>query len=201
MAIHSSILAWKKPMDRGAWRAINSPWSCKSDTTQQLNNNNETYFTVCLCCVILPARWYETHFLDEVTEGQSGQLTYPKAHSWEQQWNLNLVLFYSKTACFPVVVTVLYSFYWFCLQMSACLVAQLCPTLCDPTAHEAPLSMEFSQQEHWSGLPFVLQGIFLTQGQNPCLLPLLHCRQTLYCRAAGELQGQQHFSKGEILSD
>ena len=36
-------------------------------------------------------------------------------------------------------------------------VTQLCPTLCDPmdyTAHQAPLSMEFSRQEYWSGLPF-----------------------------------------------
>ena len=34
-------------------------------------------------------------------------------------------------------------------------VAQLCPTLCDPwtVAHQAPLSMGFSRQEYWSGLP------------------------------------------------
>ena len=33
---------------------------------------------------------------------------------------------------------------------------QSCPTLCDPTdtAHQAPLSLGFSRQEHWSGLPF-----------------------------------------------
>ena len=33
------------------------------------------------------------------------------------------------------------------------LVTQLCPTLCDPmdVAHQAPLSMEFSRQEYWSG--------------------------------------------------
>jgi len=34
------------------------------------------------------------------------------------------------------------------------LVAQLCPTLCDPMdyiAHEALLSMEFSRQGYWSG--------------------------------------------------
>jgi len=32
-------------------------------------------------------------------------------------------------------------------------VAQQCPTLCDPmtTACQAPLSMEFSRQEYWSG--------------------------------------------------
>ena len=35
-------------------------------------------------------------------------------------------------------------------------VTQLCPTLCDPwtVAYQAPLSMEFSRQEYWSGLPF-----------------------------------------------
>ena len=34
-------------------------------------------------------------------------------------------------------------------------VAQSCLTLCDPwtVAHKAPLSMGFSSQEYWSGLP------------------------------------------------
>ena len=41
-------------------------------------------------------------------------------------------------------------------------------------AHQAPLSMGFSRQEYRSGLPFPLQGIFLTEGWNP---GLLHCRQ------------------------
>ena len=33
---------------------------------------------------------------------------------------------------------------------------QSCPTLCDPIdgAHQAPPSLGFSRQEHWSGLPF-----------------------------------------------
>ena len=33
---------------------------------------------------------------------------------------------------------------------------QLCPTLYDPIdgAHQAPPSLGFSRQEHWSGLPF-----------------------------------------------
>ena len=33
-------------------------------------------------------------------------------------------------------------------------------------AHQVPLSMEFSRQEYWSGLPFPLQGIFFIQGLN-----------------------------------
>ena len=33
---------------------------------------------------------------------------------------------------------------------------QSCPTLCDPIdgSHQAPLSLGFSRQEYWSGLPF-----------------------------------------------
>ena len=36
------------------------------------------------------------------------------------------------------------------------LVAQSCPTLCDPMdcSPQAPLSMGSSRKEHWSGLPF-----------------------------------------------
>ena len=41
----------------------------------------------------------------------------------------------------------------------------------------APLSMEFSRQEYWSGLPSLLQGIFPTQGLNP---GLLHFGQIVY---------------------
>ena len=44
-------------------------------------------------------------------------------------------------------------------------------------AHQAPLSMGFSRQEYWSGLPFPPPGIFPTQGWTPSLL---HCRQILY---------------------
>ena len=36
---------------------------------------------------------------------------------------------------------------------------QSCPTLCDPRgAHQAPPSLGFSRQEHWSGLPFPSPG-------------------------------------------
>ena len=56
--------------------------------------------------------------------------------------------------------------YW-CLTLEncpglapGCLVAQLCPTLCDyGLALQPPLSMGLSQQEYWSGLPFPPPGI------------------------------------------
>ena len=38
---------------------------------------------------------------------------------------------------------------------AAAKLLQLCPTLCDPTAPQAPPSLGFSRQEHWSGLPFL----------------------------------------------
>ena len=44
-------------------------------------------------------------------------------------------------------------------------------------AYHAPLSMRFSKQEYWNGLPFPSPGIFPTQGSNP---GLSHCRQMLY---------------------
>ena len=48
-------------------------------------------------------------------------------------------------------------------------------------ACQTPLSMRFSRQEYWNGLPIPLQRIFPTQGSNLNLLCLLHCRQILYC--------------------
>ena len=44
-------------------------------------------------------------------------------------------------------------------------------------AYQAPLSMGFSRQEYWSGLPFPSPGVFPIQGSNS---GLLHCKQTLY---------------------
>ena len=42
------------------------------------------------------------------------------------------------------------------LTAAAAKLLQSCLTLCDPVdgSHQAPLSLGFSRQEHWSGLPF-----------------------------------------------
>ena len=58
------------------------------------------------------------------------------------------------------------------------LVTQLCLTLCDPwtVAHQTPLSMEFSRQECWNGLPFLTPEDLL-----PGIKPgSLNCKQILY---------------------
>ena len=64
--------------------------------------------------------------------------------------------------------------------MCVCLVAQLCPTLCDPLDCSPPDSSVHGILQarilEWVAIPFS-RGIFPTQGSNP---GLLHCREILY---------------------
>ena len=60
------------------------------------------------------------------------------------------------------------------------LVAKLCRTPVSPWTHgarQAPLSMGFSRQEYWSGLPFPSPGDLPDPGLEP---GLLRCRQMIY---------------------
>ena len=63
-----------------------------------------------------------------------------------------------------------------CVCVCVCVCVRLFVTPWD-VVHQAPLSMEFSRQEYWSGCHSLLQGIFPTQGSN---LGLLDYRQVLY---------------------
>ena len=69
------------------------------------------------------------------------------------------------------------------LGMRACSVTKSCLTLCDSTdcTHQAPLSMGFSRQEYWSGLPCPPPGDLPNPGIKPASpalnvdsLPLSH---------------------------
>ena len=62
-------------------------------------------------------------------------------------------------------------------------------------ALQAPLSMEFCRQEYWNELPFLLQGIFPTQGSNMCLLSLLHWQADSL-----PLTGSHHVIAKQMLS-
>ena len=58
------------------------------------------------------------------------------------------------------------------------LVANSCPTLCNPTdrlyvAHRAPVSMGFSRQEYWSDEPFPPPGDLPHPGTEPVAPALL----------------------------
>ena len=67
---------------------------------------------------------------------------------------------------------------WGTFAKCMCVCALGCNQLCDPwtVARQVPLSKEFSRicKNTGAGCHFLLQGIFLTQGSNPCLLHLLH---------------------------
>ena len=60
-------------------------------------------------------------------------------------------------------------------------VAQSCSTPCNPTDCQAPLSMGFSRQEHWSGLPF----------PSPCrvLLEPLNLINSIFCAGMTTQEG------------
>ena len=66
-------------------------------------------------------------------------------------------------------------------------------------AHQTPLSMGFPRQDTGVGCHFLLQGIFLTQGSNPCLLC---CRQVLYHWTTRDLNDLKRlFTTGQGISD
>ena len=67
-----------------------------------------------------------------------------------------------------------------CVCLCVCLIAQSCPTLCDPLDYSPPGSSvhrNLPGKNIGVGCHAFLQGIFPTQGSNP---DLPHCRQILY---------------------
>ena len=85
------------------------------------------------------------------------------------------------------------------------LVAELCPTLATPwtAAHQAPLSMGFPRQEHWSGLPFPSLGDLpdpKIEPASPALqadsLPLSHQARTQSNRSKHEGHPYSFLQKG-----
>ena len=112
-------------------------------------------------------------------------------------------------------------------------VTRSCLSLCNPiesVAHSAPLSMEFSRQEYWRGLPFPSPGDLseprikpgspaLQADSLPCqiqkiiycmILFLQHCRrgktirtetQLVHDRDPGKWEGRDHKRAWEILWD
>ena len=78
-----------------------------------------------------------------------------------------------------------------------CLVVKSCLTLCDPIVCSLPSSSVHgvlqARIQEWVAI-FLLHGIFLTQGPNPCILCLLHCMWILY-----PLSHQQSLIETQIL--
>ena len=66
--------------------------------------------------------------------------------------------------------------------LSLCSLTQSCLGLCDPLDCRPPRSSPWDSpgKNTAASCHFLLQGICPTQGSNPHLLCLLHCRQSLY---------------------
>ena len=83
-----------------------------------------------------------------------------------------------------------FSFAYFSyLYLHACLIRRLCLTLCNPLNGNLPSSPVhglFQVRILRGGCHFLLQRIFLTQGLNPSLMCLLHCRRILYPQPSGK---------------
>ena len=56
-------------------------------------------------------------------------------------------------------------------------------------AHQAPRPWDSPRKNSGAGCHTLLQGIFLTQGSNPCLLRLLHCRRFFTTEPPGKPLG------------
>ena len=125
---------------------------------------------------------HSTHIFPECFSGWEGDYIAPSTEKPSHSSCLNLSLFlnsHSQESC-P------HPLYSFRLSLStsplpdlrscACSVASVMFDSAIPwtVAHQAGLSMGFSRQEYWDGLPCPPLGDFLTQGSNPSLLCLLH---------------------------
>ena len=73
---------------------------------------------------------------------------------------------------------------------AAAKLLQSCPTLCNPidAAHQAPPSLGFSRQEHWSGLPFL------------ALLTVAKLSPAVMTQTGRNLKGKFLFSKLYLLT-
>ena len=99
------------------------------------------------------------------------------------------------------------------MRQNMCSVSQSCSTLCNSmtVAHRAPLSLGFSWQEYWSGLPFPPPGDFLIRDQIwvscvSCIgrLILYFCatwegpRQNIRAKLSGP--GSGHYDPAKVLA-
>ena len=99
-------------------------------------------------------------------------------------YNLHCPYDYVNFNLSSILILALAKFLYIC-ELSCFSHVQLFVTLWTVVC-QAPVSMGFSRQEYGVGCHALVQGIFLTQGLNPCLLCLLRCKQILYHWATGE---------------
>ena len=127
--------------------------------------------------------WYRfagMHWLHLLYDGYTVQSTLlndiqPRTRSWISAINSHIILHNYTYFVIHIVIStgrkvLKPSHKWaHSLCCCCCSVSKSCPTLCDPRtiAYQAPLSMQFSRQESWSGLQFPAPGDLLGPGIKP----------------------------------
>ena len=136
-------------MNRGAWWAT-VHGVAKSDTAEHTNTSaaNSPFTVSC------PFHWldgHESQWTPGVGDGQGGLACFDSWGRKESDTTEWTHLIWSV----PFGCTARWSTY----TSEWVIVAQSCLTLWDPMdCSQVPLSMEFSRQEYWSGLPFTSPG-------------------------------------------
>ena len=142
-------------MDKGAWWAV--VHGAAKNRTHQSMHTCEVYMTAhlrepWLPCLNVGVKYLCLSSLETSWPGpfiNGCRKEEINCEAWPELGNIcnNVHLFYFTSS--PLLCSIKES-------ESESEVAQSCLTLCDPwtVAHQAPLSMGFSRQKYWSGLPF-----------------------------------------------
>ena len=128
--------------------------------------NSTTYLLLCVCvCVSLFCKFSSTRQFMSVSNmellGAGGENSFMNHLACCQFTIMTIIIGFCDSVCVCVCV------YWSLSHV------QLFATPCT-VAHQVPLSMEFSRQEHWTGLPFPSPKDLPYPGVEP---GLPHCRQ------------------------
>ena len=129
----------------------------------------------------LPAMWEtRVRFLDWEDPLEEEMATHSSILAWRIPWteqphglrSIGLQRVRHDWRDLAHTTSMLNIIYWIptnCQAFGGGLVANSCPTLATPwtVACQAPLSIAFSRQEHWSGLPFPSPGDLPNPGIKP----------------------------------
>ena len=167
MATHSSILAWKIPLDRGVW------WTTvqglkELDTTEWLSTHTHRHACTYVCVCVHTFRSSKVEFV-QVQGLRENNRFYRNSCNFisllvHLMGSILFVQQHQQTAALSdlrLTLEALWILYKKHSQSSGC-ASYLCVLSRSVTsdaapwtlAHQAPLSMGFSRQEHWSGLSF-----------------------------------------------
>ena len=106
--------------------------------------------------------------------------TWEMKHSWtwySTQYMFTKYLIQLENLCWGMILRVLTSKLLILLCVLSCSVMSESLSPCGLYLARLLCPWGLSRQEHWSGLPYLPSGVFLTQGSNP---GLPHCRRILY---------------------